>query len=144
MAGVILGVKTSEVFVCILAIIFLGSIVLTSQWLLCINCFTSLVSFTGFYTEYEPMADIQPLRLHLKEIPRLYECLLFNSPNFVMVRTLTTTLTNSWNPSMFKQPIFKPKLSLSCYNWHALANGQIPCCQWKGRNLQMKQQLFRS
>ena len=43
------------------------------------------MSFTGFNTEYEPMADIQPLRLHLKEIPRLYECLLFNSPNFVMV-----------------------------------------------------------
>ena len=27
---------------------------LTSQWLLCIHCFTSLVSFTGFYTEDEP------------------------------------------------------------------------------------------
>ena len=45
-----LGVKTCEVFLCFLAIIFLGSTVLTSQWLLCIHCFTSLVSFTGFYT----------------------------------------------------------------------------------------------
>ena len=27
---------------------------LTFQWLLCIQCFTSLVSFTGFYTEEEP------------------------------------------------------------------------------------------
>ena len=27
------------------------SIVLTSQWLLCIHCFTSLLSFTGFYTK---------------------------------------------------------------------------------------------
>ena len=52
--GVILRVKTCEVFLCFLAIIFLGSIVLTSHWLLCINCFTSLVSFTGFYTEDEP------------------------------------------------------------------------------------------
>ena len=35
--GVILRVKTCEVFLCFLAIIFLGSIVLTSQWLLCIH-----------------------------------------------------------------------------------------------------------
>ena len=27
---------------------------LTSQWLLCVNYFTSLVSLTGFYTKYEP------------------------------------------------------------------------------------------
>ena len=27
---------------------------LTSQWLLCIHCFTPLVSFTGFYSEDEP------------------------------------------------------------------------------------------
>ena len=27
---------------------------LTSQWLLCIHCFTSLVSFTGCYTEDDP------------------------------------------------------------------------------------------
>ena len=39
---VILGIKTCEVFLCFLAIIFLGFIVLTSYWLLCINCFTSL------------------------------------------------------------------------------------------------------
>ena len=51
---VYLGVKTCEVFLCFLAIIFLGSIVLASQWLLCIHCFTSLVSFKGFYTEDEP------------------------------------------------------------------------------------------
>ena len=53
--GVYLGVKTSEIFPrCFLSNIFLGSIVLTSHWLLCIRCFTSLVSFTGFYTEDEP------------------------------------------------------------------------------------------
>ena len=51
---VILGVKTCEVFLCFLVIFFLGSIVLTSHWLLCINCFPLLVRFTGFYTEYEP------------------------------------------------------------------------------------------
>ena len=59
--GVILGAKTCEVFLCflaiILAIISLSSIVLTSHWLLCINCFASLVRFTGFYTEYEPYLD---------------------------------------------------------------------------------------
>ena len=49
--GVYLGVKICEVFLCFLATIFLGSIVLTS---LCIHCFTSLVSFTGFYIEDEP------------------------------------------------------------------------------------------
>ena len=52
------GVKTCEVFLCFLAFIFLGSIVLASQWLLCIHCFTSLVSFKGFYTEDEP--DLMP------------------------------------------------------------------------------------
>ena len=55
--GVILGVKTCEVFLRFLAIIFLRSVVLTSQRLLCINCFTSLVCYTGFYTEYEPKID---------------------------------------------------------------------------------------
>ena len=40
-----------------LGIILLCSVVLTSHWLLCINCFTSLVRFTGFYTEYEPHLD---------------------------------------------------------------------------------------
>ena len=53
--GVYLGVKTSEVFLCFLATIFLGSFELTSQWLLCIHCFTSLVRFTGFYSEDEPL-----------------------------------------------------------------------------------------
>ena len=45
--------KTCKVFLCFLAIIFLGTILLTSQWLLCIHCFTPLVSFTGFYSEGE-------------------------------------------------------------------------------------------
>ena len=52
---VYLGVKTRqcEVFLCFLAMIFLVTIVLTSQWLLCTHCFTSPVSFTGFYTKDE-------------------------------------------------------------------------------------------
>ena len=48
---VYLGVKICEVFFCFLATIFLGTIVLTS---LCLHCFTSLVSITGFYIEDEP------------------------------------------------------------------------------------------
>ena len=48
----IFAVKTCEVFLCFLSIIFLGSIVLTFHRLLCMNCFTSLVRFTGFCTEY--------------------------------------------------------------------------------------------
>lgn len=53
--GVYLGVKTSELFPrCFLSNIFLGSIVLTSHSFLCIHRSTSLVSFTGFYTEDEP------------------------------------------------------------------------------------------
>ena len=35
---VYLGVNTCEVFLCFQAIIFLGSIALSSQWLLCIHC----------------------------------------------------------------------------------------------------------
>ena len=34
--------------------------------------------------------------------------------------------------------------SSPCYNKHALANGQIPCCQWKRLSLQMKQLLSKS
>ena len=45
-----LGVKTCEVFLCFLDMSFLGSIVLTSQWFLCIHWVTSLVSFTVFFT----------------------------------------------------------------------------------------------
>ena len=44
---VILGIKTCEVFHCFLAVFFL-SVDFSAHWLLCINCFTSLVSFTGF------------------------------------------------------------------------------------------------
>ena len=58
---VYLGVKTCEVFLCFLAIIFLGSNVLSSQWLLCIHWFMSLVSFTGFYTKDEPVLIIHNL-----------------------------------------------------------------------------------
>ena len=45
---IILDVKTCEVFLCFLVILFLGFIVLTSHWLLCINCFTLLVSSQVF------------------------------------------------------------------------------------------------
>ena len=51
---VYLDVKTCEVFLCFIAIIFLGSTVLTSQ-LLCVLCFSSLVNLTGVYTEEEPI-----------------------------------------------------------------------------------------
>ena len=55
---VYLDVKTCEVFLCFLGTIFLGSIELTSQWPLCIHCFTSLVSFIDFYTEDEPKSSL--------------------------------------------------------------------------------------
>ena len=58
---VYLVVKTCEVFLSFLAIIFLGSIVLSSQWLLCIHCFMSLVSFTEFCTKDEPVFIIHIL-----------------------------------------------------------------------------------
>ena len=40
---------------------------LSSQWLLCIHCFTTLVSFTGFYTEYEPYRVRANMYVNLKE-----------------------------------------------------------------------------
>ena len=61
--------ETCEVFLCFLAIILLGSIVLTSQGLLCIHCFMSLVSFTGFYTENEPLCDSEWANYKLIAIP---------------------------------------------------------------------------
>ena len=69
LCGVYLGVKTCEVFLCFVSIIFLGSIVLTSQWLLCIHCFTSLISFTSFYTEDELLCDSEWANYELIAIP---------------------------------------------------------------------------
>ena len=74
---VYLGVKTYEVFLCFLAIIFLGSIVLTPQWLLCIHCFTSLLSLTGFYTGDEPEKLI--LDLTWKQTPPPISLILLTS-----------------------------------------------------------------
>ena len=45
---VYLSVRTCELLLCFLAIIFHSSTVLTSQWLLCIHCFMSLMSFHKF------------------------------------------------------------------------------------------------
>ena len=39
---------------------------LTPQWLLCIHCFTSLVSLTGFYTEGEPIKLISIAQMFFK------------------------------------------------------------------------------
>ena len=39
---------------------------LTPQWLLCIECFMSLVSFTGFYTEDEPIKLISIAQMFFK------------------------------------------------------------------------------
>ena len=63
MFRVYLGVKTCEDFLCFLAFIFLSSIVLPCQWLLCIHCFMSFVSFKGFYTDDE--LDLMPTALSL-------------------------------------------------------------------------------
>ena len=48
--GIIRSVKTCLVSLFFVAIIFFRSIVLTSQRFLCINCFTSLVSYAGSST----------------------------------------------------------------------------------------------
>ena len=41
-----------------MAFIFVGSIVLTSQSLLCVLCFSSLVNLTDSFTEEEPILYI--------------------------------------------------------------------------------------
>ena len=55
MEGVYLGVKTCEVFLCSGVIVYLLYSVSRFIVVLVVLCFTSLVSFTGFYTEDEPM-----------------------------------------------------------------------------------------
>ena len=40
---------------------------LSSQWLRCSHCFTSLVSFTGFYTEDEPKKVEANIYVYLKK-----------------------------------------------------------------------------
>ena len=78
-----LGVQTCEVFLCFLAIIFLGSIVLTSQWLLCIHCFKSLLSFTGFYTEDEPSSKHLNQSSAFLKLPSLQVWSQQLSPSFI-------------------------------------------------------------
>ena len=55
---VYLCVKTCEVFLCFVTIMFVLSFVLTSLPLLCFLCSTSLVKVTGFYTEDEPKEKV--------------------------------------------------------------------------------------
>ena len=52
--GVYLGVKTCEFFLCLGVIVYVLYIVSGLFVVLLVLCFTSLVSFTGFYTEDEP------------------------------------------------------------------------------------------
>ena len=52
---VYLGVKTCESFLCLRVIICVLYIVSGLFVVLIVLCFTSLVSFTGFYTEDEPL-----------------------------------------------------------------------------------------
>ena len=52
--GVYLGVKTCEIFLCLGVIVSLLYIVSRFFVVFLVLFFTSLVSFTGFYTEDEP------------------------------------------------------------------------------------------
>ena len=70
MEGVYLGVKTCEVFLCSGVIVYLLYIISRFIVVLVVLCFTSLVSFTGFYTEDEPMEAqkyYSLLKTHLKK-----------------------------------------------------------------------------
>ena len=58
---VFLGVRTCELFLFFAPFVFLRSIVL----ILCLLCFTSLVSLTGSYTEDEPISVLNGNRLIL-------------------------------------------------------------------------------
>ena len=55
---VYLGVRTCGLFLCFVIFVLLGSIVLTAPFLYCFLCFTSPVSFTGSYTEDEPLMEL--------------------------------------------------------------------------------------
>ena len=55
MEEVYLGVKPCEVFLCLGVTVYLLCIVSRFIVILVVLFFTSLVSFTGFYTENEPM-----------------------------------------------------------------------------------------
>jgi len=52
---VYLGVKTCEFFLCLGVIVCVLNIVSGLFVVLLVLCFTSLVSFTGFYTKDEPI-----------------------------------------------------------------------------------------
>ena len=116
----ILGVKTCEVFLCFLAIVFLGSIVLTSQWLLCIHCFTSFVSFTGFYTEVNPeigvcvfAAPLRIIEIYFGWIFGEAMCFIFTPLQdvFVVVSVAAQTIIALERHRAIVTP-FKPKMTL--------------------------------
>ena len=74
MEGVYLGVTTCDVFLCSGVIVYLLYIVSRFIVVLVVLCFTSLVSFTGFYTKDEPMEAqkyYSLLKTHLKNSPTL-------------------------------------------------------------------------
>ena len=48
---VYLDLKNCDIFLCFMAVIFLGSIVLTSHSLLCVLCLSSAVNLRGSFTE---------------------------------------------------------------------------------------------
>ena len=56
---VYLGVKTCKAFLRFLSFIFLGSVMLTCQWLLCIHCFMPLVSFKDFTPRMNLLRNVE-------------------------------------------------------------------------------------
>ena len=75
--GVYLGVKTCEVFLCFVTIMFVLSFVLTYLLpVLCFLCSTSLVKVIGFYTKDEPKCEFR--KQHL--VPRgLYHLVMLRA-----------------------------------------------------------------
>ena len=114
------------------------SIVLTSQWLLCIHCFTSLLSFTGFYTKDEP-AKIFPFAftiIGLTYVAAWASLYLYNN--------CVPLFRSSILPCVLEKKLFTPSkypyldYHISIYygtgSWHAFQVKRRRSWLWKSRD----------
>ena len=130
MEGVYLGVKTCEVFPCSGATVYLLYIVSRFIVVLVILCFTSLVSFTGFYTEDEPMEAqkyYSLLKTHLKKLTYF----ALRSLTLVLPYVLQQELNNVDHVSLMLRKCDHPyqrRVNVQT-SWHTTLSLFISICQ---------------
>ena len=130
MEEVYLGVTTCEVFLCSGVIVYLLYIISRFIVVLVVLCFTSLVSFTGFYTEDEPMEAqkyYSLLKTHLKKLTYF----ALRSLTLVLPYVLQQELNNVDHVSLMLRKCDHPyqrRVNVQT-SWHTTLSLFISICQ---------------